>query len=113
MISNARLIQLHQPWQNCEHLSIIAINDNNLENVPGRIFEACRNVMTFSLMRSQTLEIDQFTFVEMNYVRNIFIVGNLIRTLHHDIFVPCPHLSWTYLVGNVSFVRVDHEGSFR
>lgn len=111
ILMNANLLQLHQPWQNCEHLQLIMLAVNNIQRIPGRIFEACRDVRTFALNNCQTTEIDRLAFSGMNEIREITMNSNSIQTLHPDTFEPCGKLERLSL--NDGGLKRLHPQTFR
>lgn len=97
---NANVTELHQPWRNCGQLLHIRFDNNRIQTIPGRIFEACGQLSSLTLERSGIENINEAAFVGLSNLRNLHIISNMIGDFHPETFRPLNRLNLLILDGN-------------
>lgn len=102
--------ELDQPWRNCVRLTSIILKKNEIQTIPGGIFEACGNVETFIASHCSIQEIDVMAFRGLKNLRSLDIQFNLLSSLHQDTFNQVPNLV-SLLIVNSNLERI-HPRTF-
>lgn len=105
------LTELHQPWRNCEHLTDVWLQNNQIKRLPARIFEPCGLITSLSLRNTGIEEIDVAAFMGLSYVRRLDLSFNQLKYLDPEILQPMIRLN-TFLFEWMGLERL-HPHTFR
>lgn len=97
---SVELLELHQPWRNCGQLFTIHIGGNRLQRIPGRIFEACTQVIVATIRYESNLrEIDDMAFAGMQSLVSLTLEElPAFSELRPGIFQQIPILDWFIMI---------------
>lgn len=74
------------PINNCQHLTILDLDSNEISSVPGEIFRNCNQLRYLSMENNFISNIDNNAFAGLSQLNELSLTNNSVRTLNSYIF---------------------------
>lgn len=93
MLTGVQMKQFVSPIRNCENLSVLFLDFNEIATINGGNFVNCSKLVYFSLTESGVESIHEGAFSGLMSLKFLSLSGNNIETIDPTVFAPLSHLA--------------------